>query len=157
MILRNAFWHTTLINDSPELCSYAGLFSPLKWIWSGKIISKPALEKYLIHEKVTTQMLWPAKGIKLVRLQIDHKEQDQRNARRCSSKIVNPLMFLERDLESFFSCWDLDNTLSWPKKLTLILAGPWVGKKCLYYLAVLRWLISILRVDYDRERMRAFL
>lgn len=73
-------------------------------------------------------MLWPTKGIKLVRLQIDHMEKDQRNVRPPSSKIINLIMFTERNLESSLSHTDSNNTPSWPEKFTFILAGLWVEK-----------------------------
>lgn len=72
--------------------------------------------------------LWPTKGIKLVRLQIYHMEKDQRNAKPYSSRIINPIMFSERNLESSLSHRDSNNTLSWPEKFTFILAGLWVEK-----------------------------
>lgn len=71
-------------------------------------------------------MLWTTKGIKLVRLQIDHMEKDQRNARPHSSKIINPIMFSDWNLEFSLSHRDSKNTPSWPEKFMFILAGLWV-------------------------------
>lgn len=73
-------------------------------------------------------MPWPTKGIKSVKLQIDHMEKDQRNARPDSSKIIKP-MFSERNLESSLSHRDSNNTPRRSESFTFILAGRWVEKK----------------------------
>lgn len=77
-------------------------------------------------------MLWPTKGIKLVKLQIDHMEKDQRNARPDSSKIVRP-MFSERNLESSLSHRDSNNTPRWSENFTFILAEHWVKKTPVFF------------------------